>query len=507
MKWTTPADRRLTVFLFLFFTITLLLRLVLLGYYRPDYGGIDMNVIYGIQRMILGQPLYQDPQQPLYGVIQYTPLFYICCSYAGRLLGIDGLDVQSVYVIARSLALICNLMMLGIGALMLRSWYFSRQQALAFSLPLLMMLTTHYYQRGDSMHLFFFAASMYMLVLFIRSGAWYYILAAALCSACCIVSKQSGMLCAGIIGCYLLFAEPKIRYALLYGSGFLLFTLLLLQLCIHGNWSGLYANAWLGLKNGISLDFLYTIFISQFYYDLIPCYFLGGIIVYTAFRKSKDRQFRFLATGAGLSFLFAVVTGLKIGSSNNYFTEFLFFVLLALPWLLYRDFAQLFLFRIRNYKVTIRRYGFIALIILVASKTLGFFTSMYLERRLVSEPERYARDQQLFRYFRDQLHIRPGEYIYFNESSFLNNIFIGYSILPTKDVVSQVYRCNPDTYDYSRFTAAMNTGLVRYVVVPEGDYTINRFAEELAFVRFDPERFRPLASIAGYRVYRFAAQE
>ena len=87
------------------FTINLILRLVLLGYYNNNFGGIEPNVIYGIQRLLLGQPLYQSPESGTFAIMQYTPLWYYLCSLLARLFNIDYINVQGIYIVSRSTAL------------------------------------------------------------------------------------------------------------------------------------------------------------------------------------------------------------------------------------------------------------------------------------------------------------------------------------------------------------------------------------------------------------------
>jgi len=479
-----PVNRKVAILIIFSFLITLILRIILIGYYKHDYGGIDMNVVYGIQRMLTGQPLYQDPQLPPYAIIQYTPVYYRLIASLAGMLHIQAPDVQAIYELARTTALCCNLLTIAVMILIFRLWRFSMLRAILFSLPLLMILTPHYYLRGDSLHLLFFVLTVYWLIAFVYRPAIRQVLYAAFFSACCIMTKQSGILCAGIAGYYFLFMSRQYRCFICYIVVLTLSAVLLLWCCNGNNWQGFYLNTVLGLKNGISAAFLYTMFISQFYYDLILCYATGAVMVYTAIRYSRDAQYRFVAMAAALSFVFAVLTGFKTGSSNNYFTEFLFFVLLALPFLLQADFNTRILLRIKGRTFTIRYLALTAFVILIASKTIGFFTSMYIEKRLVSLPVQYRREQQLYRYFTDSLHIRPGQYIYFNENSFLNNIFIEFSIMPLWDVVSQVYLADAHTYDYSSFIGGMNKGLVTYVVVCAEDDNINKHQERLPFYSF-----------------------
>ncbi len=496
-------NNRLFYYVVVLFVLTLITRIVLITFHNANYGGLDMNVIYGVQRILNGEPLYQDPNLPSYAIMQYSPLHYYASAGLAKLLGIGGSDVQQIYMATRSLALLCNLVTVLLAAGIFRLWDLPRRQVLIYSLPVLMIVTMEYYTRGDSMHFMFFVAAMYAALRYLHDRKAGWLAVAALMAGCSIMSKQSGVLSVGIIGFYLLFIAREYLRAVIFGIGSLLAAAIVARICTGGDWLAFYQNAYLGLKNGIGWDWLYTIFTSQFYYDLILCYVVGGIIGYYAFKHVSDAKYRFVATGAVLSFLFALITGLKIGSGNNYFTEFIFFVLCGLPGLLASDFGRRRFLSLGKYSITVRRFASIAFFVLISSKTLGLVSSIYIERWVRDKREVYQGQQRLFSYFTDSMGLRKGEYIYFSKREFLDNIFMGYSLLPTKDVTNQVYSSNPGTYDYKSLIAGLNNGVITYIVTPEGDSSINAKDEEVPFVRFSDSNFAWVRNVEGYSIYQF----
>jgi hypothetical protein len=491
-------------YIFVLFLVTLVLRIVLIGYHNNNLGGIEPNVIYGIQRIVLGQPLYQDPASGSYAIMQYTPLYYYLVAGVAKIAGVDGHNVQGIYTLCRMVALIFNLLTIVLAANIIRKWHFSWQHSFAFASPILIMLTSHYYTRGDSMHLFFFLAAVYAYLSYNRKEQFKYILVSAFLSAACIMVKQSGILVIGIIGFCLTFLERKFLFVIGYVTATLISGYLMLALCVHGEWHTFYQNAVLGLKNGTDASFLYLIFISQFFRDLIPCYFLGGIIAYTACTRIADKTYRTLAAGAVLSFSFAVVTGLKIGSSNNYFTEFLLFIILAFPYLWRHEQSEKTLFRIRNYAVSVRGFASVAIFILITSKTAGFFSIVCIERSFKDQRNEYAGEEALLDYFKGRLVIKSGEKIFFTERGFMDNLFIDYALMPNKDVVIQLYRTDTTTYDYSAFVSGMNTGLVKYIITDEKKNDINTYNSSIPFVLFDKSKFKFLGKKSGYCIYVYS---
>jgi len=499
-------NKKLFFYVAVLFLLTLASRIILAGFHNANYGGLDMNVVYGIQRILAGEPLYQDPNLPTYAIMQYSPLFYYASAAVAKLFGIGSHEVQQIYMVTRSLNIICNLITVLLTAGIISMWAFPWRRVLTYALPVLMIVTMEYYTRGDSMHLMFFVAAMYATLNYLKNGNIGYLALAALFAGCSIMSKQSGILSVGIIGFHLFFITGEYGKAIFFGLLSVLAAAAVAWLCTGGDWLAFYQNAYLGLKNGIGWDWLYTIFTSQFYYDLILFYFLGGIIAFHAFKHTSDRLYRFIGTGAVMSFLFALITGLKIGSGNNYFTEFIFFGLCGLPCLLASDFSSRRLLRLGKYTVSIRLFASIAFFVLISSKTLGLVSSIYIERWVRDKREVYEAQQKLHAYFAANHLLKKGDYIYFSKRDFLDNIFIGYSLLPTKDVTNQVYRSNPETYDYSTLIAGMNSGYIKYIVTPTEDSSINAKDEEVPFVHFQDSSFTRIADVEGHSIYQYISK-
>jgi hypothetical protein len=265
----------------------------------------------------------------------------------------------------------------------------------------------------------------------------------------------------------------------------------------------LYQNAWLGLKNGYDANFLTDMFVSQYFLDFVPCYFLAAGMAYWAFRQQQQVAVRVLMLGCLLSWLFAVLTGLKKGSSNNYFTEFLVLLLLALPVFVRTARAQGLTVRVLGRTMRVARLATVALLLLITSKTVGFFSAVCIEKGFKNYKTKYTNELQLYAYFRDTLHLHAPQKIFFTERRFLDNLFIGYTVLPTRDVSSLVYMADSTTYNYTRFRSGMNTGMIQYVVTGADRDNINICHDSLPFVWFDTMRYHLVGRVAGYCIYSY----
>lgn len=504
-----PGMKNFSRLLLTLFLFTLALRIVIIPWYDNNYGGVEPNVIYGIQRILQGQPLYQHPLSGSCAVMQYTPVHYYLVAGLAKLISPTdynhGLDVYGLYMLSRILALLFNLLTVFLCAAIIRIAGYNWQQSFVFSFPVLICVTAHYYTRGDSTHLLFFTAALYAYLRSQKSGQVLYVLISAALSALCIMTKQSGVLSAGIIGFCLIFIERRFVHAFLYLAVTAGLSLSLAFLLVQGDWTALYQNTVLGLKNGIDLRFLYQAFISQYFLDMVPCYVVGGMMLYFSFKSRTQPVLMVLGVAATLSWLFAFITGIKIGSSNNYFTEFLVCIITGIPFLLKSDHAGKVVLRWGRWRVRVQKLVVIALLIVSISKTAGLATEVFKGSNFKNDNAEYAREQELYRYFRDELKLQKGEYIFFTERRFLDNIFMENALFPTKDVVTQVYLADPKTFDYSSFSQQMNGGLVKYIVTDQARDDINACNDSMPFIWFEKGHFPLQATVSGYCIYRFNA--
>ncbi len=501
-------NNKLRLTIIIFSLITLFVRIYLIDFYKSNSGGVDQNIIYGLQRILEGQPLYQNPEAPPFAIMQYTPLFYHLTAWAGSLAGIGAEDVHQVYMLSKTAALVCNLLTVLIVALTLKLFLRKRSDALLFSLPAFMILTVHYYLRVDSLQLLLFAAGIYATLRYLRSTNALWLMIAALITALCILSKQNGVLLPLLISGYLALVKGKWGAAIGFGLASLAFFGGILHWIIGGDWMSFYQNAYLGLKNGFDYLFPVTIFTSQFFFDLIPWYFLCFIAVAKFIRRPElPVAQHFILFSAIASFFFAVITGLKIGSANNYFTEFLVLMILFLPYLLSHPLSQHQLFRIGRKQVTLKGYAIFCLVVLLASKTVGLFSSVFIERWFKEEQHLYQSATELKNKLEQKGIPQEGEWIYFSRRHFLDNVFFDRTLFPNKDLINIVEEYNPGVYDFSRFTDSMNLGLVSYIITDTEKPGINEQYEYIPFIQFDSTRFDLIDTLGGYRIYKFSGRQ
>src|SRR2546428_8613350 len=62
----------------------------------PGFGGEEANVVYTVQQLVAGDPIYTDPGQAPFTITQYSPLFYVVSAGVARVLRVDATDASAI---------------------------------------------------------------------------------------------------------------------------------------------------------------------------------------------------------------------------------------------------------------------------------------------------------------------------------------------------------------------------------------------------------------------------
>jgi hypothetical protein len=303
-----------------FLLLNLAHKAVLSGSYAPDLGGFERNVIWGIQQIMDGQPLYRNPDSAPFSLIQYMPLYYYLMAFLGKIFGVPSGDAHAVYSLCRSFNLLISILICGgIFVLLRKPFRISLFTAFGFSVFAFLILDSFTISgRPDMLKTFFFI----LQVLLLASGAIarlrYKIPVSLLLSLLCFLCKQDGITAFGILPLAFL-AGREWKNFMIYcvaACALLAATLFTLQLIFAGNF---FSNAIGALQNGISISWFMSVFSGFFVRYAIL--FAPAIILALEFFEEKNRRFRILASAFVLSFFPPVLAALKYGSGPNYFQE------------------------------------------------------------------------------------------------------------------------------------------------------------------------------------------
>lgn len=432
----------------------LFLRCEMVLQYRTEIGGVEHNVIHGIQKVMLGQQLYEDPEQPPFDVMQYTPAYYVLCAGVGKVLGISGDDARAIFLLSRTIALLFNL---------LTCWYVYRCARLtgahswvSFFIAGVTLCTfwEHAFTRMDAMAAAATLAGFHAFLRWTMTQQRSSLVLCAIFGALAFLSKQSGVVAMAAPALYLLayrhwrplgiFAIAS-AIALVVSFGLIFVTL--------GDPQAFYQNTVLGLRNGFGWHMYVELFNPPTYKYLVGWHLLTVFVLWHGFRSSSP-AIRFLSIALPVSLVFALVTGFKYGSRLNYIHESLVLTFVLASAL----FARLPVTRAN----AIMQWAFVIYGVLFAA----FRTNSLLAWYRVGEPDsihkQTLRDDLAVRdVLVNELGLKPDEGLFITYREYLEHFFVGQSMLTQKDIV----RYSKDRlFDYSRFHQAMSDGTVRFVI-------------------------------------------
>ncbi len=490
------------------FAINFLIRLYIIPFHAIEIGGIEINVIDGIIKILAGKFLYTDPASPPYDIIQYSPLYYYLVAGISRLAGVSASDPQSVYMVTRYVALASNLSTLVIVFQIARLFRVSKADALLAGIFSFIILTQHYYSRGDSLYCFLFFLSQFFFLKFIEAGkaAVHQGLPAgkriffpegvvtnltlfSTASFLCIFTKQSGIIVLLTSGLFLLLKKDFKSVGIIC-IFFLLWSLLFLM--ISGSIGGLdafYRNVVLGVKNGASLDMIKSFFNDKYFRQSLIWVVLGFFFSLGIFRKQKDPAHYFILLLLFSSLLFAFITGLKIGSSLNYFMEC--FILTILAGFIY--------FRNHEYKF-FRTAFYVVFVLSISVKTGELFSATFISKFRNDDVVNYETEKRLSDFMLNEERLGDTDYVYLDLRGYTELFLQGKSILNQKDFNYMVYVYAFPEIDFRPLLEKADRGHIKYIISKQS-------LEEVYILGRHLRNFAPVKTFGEITVYKFKSPD
>ena len=287
-----------------------------------DITGVENAVTHTTMRLALGHSLYSDPESPPFSLVQYSPLHYQMTAAAIRLFGFDPRDPVSATQIGRAMATV----MWSTALCIVGVWLLRMGAGFAVAAALLGWWTTQanvwwFLNRPDSAETALLFLAIAMTVRSVRpdrvSTGW--VVAASLAGVAAGYAKQNGWI-ASVVLIAVMVAARGLRHALLA-----VLATLLGHALLHGAAWYAWGSAWprniIGaLDNGVRFDRA-VLFAYQ------PIAYQGSAILVAAcllawrWRRDSGGPKQALAASLAVTFLFAVVAAMKIGSADNYFID------------------------------------------------------------------------------------------------------------------------------------------------------------------------------------------
>ena len=293
-----------------------------------DIGGLDMNVVFSLQRMLLGFPLYEAPDAPPFTVTQYSPLFYFVVYPVLKLSGIAASDAIAITTIARGVAVLIAFLIAVLCYRFLRDRV-DASAPLAFVATVAVMLATanwYFSARPDGLATLFTLLSFYIITG--ERSDTRTLAAVFLCCGAAFLSKQTGVFSFLVIFAWLI-ATRQTRLLVRAGVASLVVGLItmaiLLSLGPH-----VKANLVDGVNNGITVRASLLLAYRPFFYWFAPVIAAALAASLVSFRPGARRIETFLPVAVILSLVTSILFALKRGAAENYFNEFVILATFAI---------------------------------------------------------------------------------------------------------------------------------------------------------------------------------
>ena len=295
-------------------------KFILAGSYVPELGGFERNVIWGVQQIIAGNPLYTNPDLPPFSLIQYMPLYYYLMAFLGKVAGIQAGDAHAVYALCRGFNLFISMLLCsGIFLSLRKSFQTALLPAAGFSAFAFLLLEPFTLSgRPDMLKSFFFLLQVLLLCSGKFSRLRIQIPLSLLLSLLCFLCKQDGLTAFAVLPAAL-FLGRQWKALLVYifsAAGLLALVLLLLEKGFDGNF---FSNVLGALQNGISISWFMSVF-SNFFFSY-AFLFAPALVLSYEFVQEKSLRFRIAGAAFLLAFFPPLLASLKFGSGPNYFQE------------------------------------------------------------------------------------------------------------------------------------------------------------------------------------------
>lgn len=493
---SVAASRMLSFSKILFFAVLLLwiglqlgLKRILIFSYVPDLGGFERNVIWGIQQVMLGKPLYTNPDAAPFAIIQYMPAYYYLVATVGKLLSIDPLDAHSVYSLARTFNAL-----LSVGSVVILYRIATRQfhipQTISIfisSLAFLWMQAFTISGRPDCFKGFVFQCLIYVLLQY-PSKRKRIIFPLAIClSVFAFFTKQDGLVFCAILPA-VLFLQREWKHMMATGIAIALTIAILFALFHYSTNGDFVRNVLGGLHNGISISWFVGVFSG--YFAVMAVLFGLALVMSLEFMFEKNYALHVLAAGFVFSFFPQLLFSFKYGSGPNYFLECTYISLLFLGIMLHRlSLKSIFQFPFTHYLL-----GAAILVLLFLTSAFHWFTGGFLhqEKELKAMYQKQKDVVSWLHNNANQPDFKVLVLINRQWEDHTTTLLADHVVAPCRDVSIQVFDAKKQT-GFAPLQSVVESGDVDFIVSDGRSIS--------PFLKFDYSQYQQVEVVGGYTIF------
>lgn len=499
-------------------------RYILIFVQNPDLGGYEENVIYSIQRILAGFNLYENPELPPYSITQYSPLYYYLNFFLGKVFDVNPDKPFEVFILSRSVSLCLNVILLAVCFCILKYIFkVGSKLATIASVFTFAYLTHPIYSRPDSLFSLFFLITVLLFLYFLEAktdkGKLLFLVLSSFASILTIYSKQSGILLPALLIFFLIFYLKNMKYVFISVFSLTLSFALLLLLTNGGNLAVFYQNVYKGIQQSIDVVYFYQ-WASRYLLTILIWNVLGFAAALFFLKRHGNLSIKFLSISMFGAFFFALLTGLKWGSSYNYFTEYLNLVFIILTIFIgYVNFnkneplssEEIVERQSHGNKICCRdnvvfktdkvRVVYFLIVLL----TLPYLTLIhYGDYKLYYSsypPGSYSKSEKVYQYLINEQKIKDSDFVlllgeYPPQRHYIDNFLYRNNLMPTKKVVSSAIFPSNSPYDYSHFISNANNGLAKYL--------ISRKSAPMRYMSVEFTNFRHIKDIEDFSIFSYS---
>ncbi len=310
-----------------------------------DIRGVEPSFVYSVQKLLLGRPMYTDPEKLYYDITEHSFVYPYAVFALSRVAGIEPGDAEAVTRLGRSISLALELALLALLYLfctrVLR--VAPALAGIACSALLVLQAPWGFLARPDALLNCCTAASWCATAASLntprpRASDRWIILAAGM-GVLAFFAKQTGIQVIAMAWLFLLLTKSWRRFFLFSGAcAACLLLAIAVKAILFGSaaWQNTGISAHAGLDLGNAWEKVYRpLFMEHgLGFVLFGCMLAVGAWL----RPEAGLPRHFLAFALGFAFLFAAATSLRAGSAYHYFNDFLAIALAALAGLLHESF-------------------------------------------------------------------------------------------------------------------------------------------------------------------------
>jgi hypothetical protein len=481
------------IFLSFVLIITLLVAALIVISPSQDVYGIEQNVVYSLQRVIAGEPLYTNPEQPPYNIVQYTPVYYAITTMLARLAQIEASDTEGVYRIARIVSGCFGIATVFVLLQICREFGLRRKDMFTLLVfGIIVPIPWYFVARPDSIMAFFEALSLYFFIRYLRdepvkSRA---LIFSGIALAFAVYAKQSAII---VLGSSLIFPfyreQIRDRLRLLGGFALGLLGAGLIFWNYASLWSGtdnaFFMNIFGGINNAIDIEralWVYSIYLRVFFPAVLLPLMITSLTIFQLWRawvkggrRFKVFQTAFLNLDKTLLFLIlstwalsavALIMALKGRSAVNYMNESMMVAMILVGY-----FFASFELQLPWQKNSIVRFGVALLLVFSIFRMVYYWGLIYGE-------DAFAQNQRLE--WSDSMAIldesfaeQPDSYfIYFptdEEDRWLNLYYPMQSLLQPREVYNIAF------FDLSSLQSHLDNGSLAWLITDKRELPENIF--------------------------------